>query len=110
MKSEAIVYVDLGRGKCAEVAIRVVEEGLPTPHEGCHFREPSVSEMETITSRVWAETYSSTPPFPIERPTRFKPIPAGAPFVPPAHSDLGNLPGDLPARTAKPWWARLFPR
>ena len=75
MKSEALIYVALAPGKCAEVAVRIVEEGMPVPHEGCSMREPTLSELEEVTSMLAATHPTTKPPFPIVRPTWSKPMP-----------------------------------
>lgn len=103
MKPEAKLYVPLGDGKCGEIRISIVEEGLPVPHEVCCFREPTLSELEAITGRVWAERFTTQPPFPIDRPARSKPLLGGGARVPDPRPDQ-------PARTAKPWWLKPFSR
>jgi hypothetical protein len=75
MKSEAVIYVTLSPGVCAEVLVRVIEEPLPTPLEACTIREPGVTELDAIAAKLSAKDYRSAPPFAIVRPTWPKPIP-----------------------------------
>ena len=75
MQSEAKIYVTLADGVCAEVLVRVVEQGLPTPHEACTIREPGITELDAIAGKLSAKDYRSAPPFEIVRPTWPKPIP-----------------------------------
>jgi hypothetical protein len=65
MKTEAIVYVTLAPGVCAEVRVRVIEEPLPTPLELPRIREPGVTEMDAVAGLLSAKSYCITPPFPI---------------------------------------------
>lgn len=123
MKPEAKVYVSLTEGKCAEVRISIVEEGLPTPHEGCSVREPTVSEMDSVAGRMWGERFTTQPPFPIDRPARPEPTHAEAAAI---HDDLSRRYNDsdgtfdpplhevqpfLPkARTSRGFWNSIFNR
>ena len=74
MKTEAIVYVTLAPGVCAEVRVRVIEEPLPTPLEMPQMREPGVTEMDAVAGMLSAKSYCITPPFPIPLPTWPKPM------------------------------------
>ena len=89
MKSEAIVYVTLAPGRCAEVRVSIVDEALPVPHEGCSFREPALSELEEVIELLAATHPCTKPPFEIIRPTWSKPVPAGAPM--PGHNHLNFI-------------------
>jgi hypothetical protein len=60
---ELEIWVELKPGKAVRVRMAVVEEGLPTPGESYHERQPYLGEILTAARRIQMETISIDPPF-----------------------------------------------
>jgi hypothetical protein len=68
--NEATVFVNLRPGVCAKVTVQVIEEAMPTPHEKCHRREPTVTEFDAVTGKLSAKDYRCNPPFDVTDPIK----------------------------------------
>lgn len=60
---EAEFWIKLGPDRSMRIRACVCEEGLPTPHENDHTRQPNFSETLTLLDKVPVEKISLTKPF-----------------------------------------------
>lgn len=63
MANELEMWVTLKDGKAMRLRMTVVEEGLPTPGESHHERQPYLGEILTAARRISQERISIDPPF-----------------------------------------------
>lgn len=63
MPNELEIWIELKPGKAVRVRMTVVEEGLPTPGESNHERQPFLGEILMTARRITQERISIDPPF-----------------------------------------------
>lgn len=66
MNDELTVWVKLSETKQARVRVAVVTEVMPTPHETCEQREPTVPEFDAVAALLATKQYHENPPFEVE--------------------------------------------
>lgn len=63
MANELEIWIELKPGKAVRVRMAVVEEGLPSPGESHHERQPYLGEILMAARRITQERISIDPPF-----------------------------------------------
>jgi hypothetical protein len=63
MATELEIWIYLKPGKAVRVRMAVVEEGLPSPGESDHERQPYLGEILTAARRITEERISIERPF-----------------------------------------------